>query len=144
MKPITKKALLAGVAMSVVVSLAAVGVHYSQENRVMAAEKEASTSKQLAHMVYFTCANEADTKQLVANCKKYLGEHPGTVYFSVGTLNPDLKREVNVTDFSVALNLVFKDRAAQDVYQESPRHQEFISSSKSLWNKVRVYDSDIQ
>jgi hypothetical protein len=65
-------------------------------------------------------------------------------YFSVGTLNSELKREVNDRDFDVALHLVFKNQAAHDRYQEHPRHLAFINEAKDLWSKVRVFDSDIR
>ena len=65
-------------------------------------------------------------------------------YFSVGTLNPELKRDVNDRDYDVALHLVFTNRAAHDRYQDHPRHQAFIGECKDLWSKVRVFDSDIR
>ena len=51
---------------------------------------------QLAHMVYFTLKDRsaAAIDKLVAACHRYLTDHPGTVYFSVGTL-ADLARPVN-------------------------------------------------
>lgn len=126
------------------VSCAALAWRNIPENRLMAAEKDAAKkSSQLAHMVFFTAARPEDRQPLIDACQKYLSNHPGVVYFSVGALNPDLKREVNDQDFDVALHLVFKDRAAHDTYQDSPRHQDFVNH-KSLWKKVRVFDSDLQ
>lgn len=106
----------------------------------------ASSSKQLAHMVYFTIedATQAKIDSLVTDCKTYLDNHPGLVYFSVGTLNPDLARPVNARDYHVALNVVFENREAHDVYQTAPRHIEFINRQKANWKQVRVYDSDLQ
>jgi hypothetical protein len=97
----------------------------------------------LAHMVYFTLKDKsaAEKDKLVAACKKYLSKHPGTVYFSAGTLAEDLKRPVNDRDFDVALHLVFKNRAAHDQYQTAKRHEQFIEENKDNWTKVRVFDS---
>ncbi|OHB82013.1 MAG: stress responsive protein [Planctomycetes bacterium RBG_16_64_10] len=98
---------------------------------------------QLAHMVYFSLkdnSNEAKQK-LVAACKKYLSGHEGTVYFSAGARATDMNRPVNVQDFDVSLNLVFKDKAAHDRYAEHPRHLEFIREYQAGWAKVRVFDS---
>ncbi|RUL86330.1 Dabb family protein [Tautonia sociabilis] len=97
----------------------------------------------LAHMVFFTLANrsEEDAQKLVDACQKYLSGHEGTVYFSVGTRAEELDRDVNVTDFDVALHLVFDSKAAHDTYQEHPRHLEFIEKNRSLWSGVRVFDS---
>lgn len=97
-----------------------------------------------SHMVYFTLkdssAEACDT--LVAACKKYLTDHPGTDYFAAGTL-ADSTREVNDREFHVALNLVFKDRASHDAYQVAERHDQFIAEQKDNWAKVRVFDADV-
>ncbi len=99
----------------------------------------------LAHIVYFTLADSSAQKiqELVSACHKYLSNHPGTVYFSVGTLNPDLSRPVNDRDYHVALHVVFDSRDAHDAYQIASRHIQFIEENKSNWAKVRVFDSDI-
>ena len=97
----------------------------------------------LSHDVFFTLKdNSADgKKKLVAACKKYLSNHPGTVFFSAGVLAEDLNREVNDRDFDVALHIVFKDRAAHDQYQDAARQKQFIEENKANWKKVRVFDS---
>lgn len=97
----------------------------------------------LAHMVFFTLADRtpANRDALVAGCKKYLGEHEGTLYFSVGTRGTEFNRDVNATDWDVALHLVFKNKAAHDKYQDAPRHLKFIEENKALWGKVAVFDS---
>jgi hypothetical protein len=141
-----QRAVWLGAVVAVVISVAAMVAHYSQENLVMAADEKKAGDGQLAHMVFFTLreSNEANRKRLVEACKKYLDGHAGVVYFSVGTLNPELKREVNDQDFDVALHLVFKDKAAHDKYQDHARHLAFIEDSKALWSKVRVFDSDVR
>ncbi len=107
--------------------------------------ESSSAETMLAHMVYFTLKDNsppAITKMLEA-CRKYLTGHPGTVFFAVGTLTPDLAREVNVRDFDIALQVVFKNRAAQDQYQVAERHIQFITENKENWAKVRVFDADV-
>ena len=78
----------------------------------------------LGHMVYFTLkdASPAAIDKLIADARHYLAGHPGTVFFAVGRLVPDLTRPVNQTDFHVALQIVFADRKAHDDYQVHPRH----------------------
>ncbi len=98
----------------------------------------------LGHMVYFKLKDDspAAIEALVSAAKKYLSGHPGTVHFSVGTVVPDLSREVNQKDFDVALHVVFESRQAHDEYQVHPRHLEFINENKANWGKVRVFDAD--
>ena len=102
-------------------------------------------TRNFSHMVYFTLkdASPAACEALVAECKKYLNGHDGTEYFSAGVLG-DTTRDVNDRDYHVALNLVFKDRAAHDAYQVAERHDEFIAANKENWAKVRVFDSYVE
>jgi hypothetical protein len=99
----------------------------------------------LAHMVYFTLkdGSPAAVEKQLAECRKYLTNHPGTVYCGIGTRTPDLTRDVNVTDFHVGLHLVFRNRAAHDAYQVHPRHLQFIEQNKPHWASVRVFDADV-
>jgi quinol monooxygenase YgiN len=97
----------------------------------------------LAHIVYFTLKESTpeNVEALIAACDKYLSGHPGTLYYSAGSLVPDLTREVNQRDWDVALHVVFESREAHDVYQTAPRHLQFIEENKATWAKVRVFDS---
>jgi hypothetical protein len=97
----------------------------------------------LGHMVYFTLKDNSPgaVEAMLTACRKYLTGHPGTTFFAVGTLVPDLTRPVNQTDFDVALQVVFESRAAHDAYQVAPRHVQFIEENKANWAKVRVFDA---
>lgn len=103
-----------------------------------------SSGPLLAHMVYFTLKDgaPAEVDKLIAACRKYLTDHPGTTFFAVGT-PADLARPVNDRDFHVALQVVFDRRAAHDAYQTAPRHLQFIEENKANWAKVRVFDADV-
>jgi hypothetical protein len=102
-----------------------------------------SQRTKLAHIVYFTLkeSSPAAVEALVAACDKYLDGHPGILYYSAGSLVPDLTREVNQRDWDVALHVVFDSRASHDIYQTAPRHLQFIEENKPTWAKVRVYDA---
>lgn len=99
----------------------------------------------LGHMVYFTLKDHSPsaTEKLVSACRTHLTGHEGTVFFAVGTVVPDLTREVNQRDFHVALQLVFQSREAHDRYQVHERHQRFIAENRDNWQKVRVFDANI-
>lgn len=118
----------------------------SWEKPVVAADSSASSEHQVGHMVFFTLKDRTaqQREKLVGLCQKYLSGHPGTVYFSAGTIAEDLKRDVNDRDFDVALHVVFKNKKSHDDYQTAPRHLSFIEEGKPMWAKVRVFDSYIQ
>jgi stress responsive alpha/beta barrel protein len=141
-----KRLLMLGAVVAVIISVAALTVYLSQENRAMAADQKRGGGPELAHMVFFTLkeTSDANREKMVRACKDYLSGHDGVVYFSVGTRNEALEREVNDKEYDVALHLVFKDKAAHDTYQEHARHKKFISDTQSLWSKVRVFDSDVR
>ena len=99
----------------------------------------------LSHSVFFTLhdASPAAVEKLLSACRKYLTDHPGTVFFGVGTLNRELNRPVNDQAFDVALHVVFESKAAHDAYQIAPRHLKFIEENKPDWKQVRVFDADL-
>ena len=102
--------------------------------------------KALAHDVYFSLndASPAARAELVAACQRYLTGHKGTLSFSVGVVAAELARPVNDRDFDVALHITFASRAAHDLYQEHPRHEQFIAEQQENWKRVRVFDSLIE
>lgn len=97
----------------------------------------------LAHNVFFALIDNSATAKarLVEACKKYLTNHPGTVFFGVGTLAEELNRPVNDRDFDVGLHIIFQNQKYHDAYQDAPRHEQFIEENKANWKKVRVFDS---
>lgn len=97
----------------------------------------------LAHHVFFTLADdsEASVNRLLAACEQYLTDHDGVLDFAVGRRDTTLNRPVNNTDYHVSLHIVFRDRAAHDVYQTAPRHLEFIAQEKETWKSVAIFDS---
>jgi hypothetical protein len=109
------------------------------------AEAADAQEPMLSHDVYFTLNDNspAAKEKLVAACKKYLADHPGTVWFAAGPRAEEFQRDVNDRDYDVALHLVFKNKAAHDQYSVHPRHQQFIEENKENWKKVRVFDSYI-
>lgn len=114
--------------------------HTTRQGTSMAADK---TAKPLAHIVYFELNDSTpeNRAKLVAACKKYLTKHEGELYFGVGTVASDLSREVNQKDWDVGLHIVFDGKAAHDKYADHPRHVDFINECKSMWKKVRVFDT---
>lgn len=104
-----------------------------------------SADSGLSHLVFFTLKDRSPemVKKLLEECNKYLNNHPGLKYFAVGTLTPDLTRDVNDRDYDVNLVTVFENREAHDAYQVASRHLEFIERNRDNWKQVRVFDSDL-
>lgn len=97
----------------------------------------------LAHTVFFDLNDDdpAAVQALVDGCYKYLAPHDGIVYFSAGARHADYQRDVNDLDFDVALTIVFENTAAQDAYQVTEPHMQFIEEFNANWERVRVFDS---
>ncbi len=106
---------------------------------------KAAKGPMIAHNVYFSLNDNsaAARHKLVEACKKYLADHPGTVFFAAGVVGKDFDRPVNDRDYDVALHLVFVDKAAHDKYQDAAKHKQFIDENKDNWKKVRVFDSEV-
>jgi len=100
-------------------------------------------NQMLAHIVFFTLKDnsEAAQQRLVDACVKYLSDHPGTKFFSAGKRAEAFSREVNDSEFHVALHVIFATKEDHDRYQDAPRHQQFIEENKDNWKQVRVFDS---
>jgi hypothetical protein len=100
----------------------------------------------LAHMVFFKLKDRSEESRdkFVASCLKYLSNHEGTVYFSVGTLTDEtIEPAVNDRDYDVALHAVFESKEAEGKYLKNPRHLKFVDENKANFAKVRVFDSYI-
>ena len=100
---------------------------------------------QLAHMVFFGLKDHSkeSRERFLASCQKYLADHEGTVYFSIGTIaeDKDVEEPVSVKDFDVALHVVFENKAAKAKYLASERHKQFVDENRESFAGVRVFDS---
>lgn len=134
------KKLLRSLTWVGLVAMIGVFVSLKTGNSTMAADAQEPL---LVHNVYFALNDNSpeNVQKLVAACRKYLTDHPGTVFFACGGV-ANLDRSVNDRDWDVGLHVIFKNRAAHDQYQEAPRHLQFIQENKANWKKVRVFDSD--
>lgn len=98
----------------------------------------------LVHNVFFTLKDDSPSarEHLVAECRKYLSDHAGTVFFGAGPRAEPYQRPVNDQEYHVGLHVIFESREAHDAYQVDPRHLEFIENNKDGWERVRVFDND--
>ncbi len=109
----------------------------------MTVQAEPDADPYLTHTVFFDLKDkdEAAVQALVNGCYEYLAPHDGIVYFSAGPRHTEYQREVNDLSFDVALTIVFEDTAAQDAYQVTEPHLQFIDEFNGNWASVRVFDS---
>ena len=121
-------------------SIMAIGVMLAMSG---AANADDHAEPYLTHSVFFDLNDDdpAAVQALVDGCYKYLAPHDGIVYFSAGARHADYQREVNDLDFDVALTIVFESTAAQDAYQVTEPHLQFIDEFNANWERVRVFDS---
>jgi hypothetical protein len=113
---------------------------------LLSASSPAKTPQpQLSHAVYFSLQHDSPEARarLVAGCRKYLSGHEGTLFFAAGTRATEMVRDVNDRDWDVSLLIVFRNKAAHDVYAKHPRHMKFIAEYAKDWSKVRVFDSNL-
>jgi hypothetical protein len=95
-----------------------------------------------SHVVIFWTdpAQPGAVDELVAGAERYLRQAPGIVHFMVGRKVGSHRPVVDQT-YQVGLNIVFKDKAAQDAYQQHPAHLEFVEKIfKRVCQRAVVYD----
>ena len=117
----------------------AVGVGVKGTARTEAAEA-APAGQMIGHMVYFTLndASDAAKAKLVADCKKYLTNHPGEMYFGelTAVLQDSLLDDPGVhrrTVKSLLQNLLTWCEALgiERVTVDRPRHSQRITMNES-------------
>jgi restriction endonuclease len=106
------------------------------------AAKPQKLKNKFIHHVYFWLKNNSskkDKQKLIEGLKTltdiktidmyHIGEPAGT------------SRDVIDSSYSLSWMLVFKNKEAQDRYQDDPVHLQFVKEYSHLWSKVVVYDS---
>ena len=92
-------------------------------------------------VIFWTQPNKPGAaEELIAGAEKFLRPIPGIVHFHVGRMAPS-PRPVVDQSYQVALNIVFRDKKAQDDYQAHPMHVEFVDKVfKPNCARCVVYD----
>jgi hypothetical protein len=111
-------------------------------------EKEKSTANEqgnFAHTVYFWLNNPdnmVERDAFEASLTNFLDNSEYIQTMHVGVPAATGQRDVVDASYTYSLLLTFKDKAAQDKYQDDVVHKQFIEESSYLWSKVVVYDSE--
>jgi len=94
------------------------------------------------HTVFFWMnagVGEADRRQLVDDCRLFLGKIP--VVRQLWSGRPAMTpREVVDNSYDIGLTVVLDDKDGHDVYQQHPLHLEFIQRNKHHWKRVQIFD----
>ena len=97
----------------------------------------------ISHCVIFWLKPDADAdaaEVLLAGCYQYLKDLPGVVNFHAGKMVPSHRPMVDQSN-QAGLNVIFKDKAAEEAYQIHPTHLEFVEKVfKPLCEKAVIYD----
>lgn len=102
--------------------------------------------KGILHQVYFWLKNTgsaADTAALLKGLAT-LRRIPGVQQLFIGVPASTENRDVVDNSFAVSELMFFANEAAQAAYQLHPIHKKFVAEYSHLWERVVVYDSQIQ
>lgn len=96
----------------------------------------------LNHTVFFWLKDTVTTEERTAFEKDLRGLEaiPGIEQFEVGQPAPTPHRPVIENSYDFALMTLVADVEAQDVYQQHPIHQDFVTKWKPHFEKIVVYD----
>lgn len=98
----------------------------------------------LVHTVYFwlkpelTEAQRADFRRGVESLSAIISVEKLYVGVPAGVAD----RPIVDKSFSVALTVICQNVAAHDAYQVDPIHLAFVSTFKTFWSRVQIYDAE--
>lgn len=96
----------------------------------------------LMHNLYFSLKDKSadNIAKFTDICVKYLSQHPGIQQFTTGGLT-DIKRDVSVRNFEVAVSIIYESRSAYEEYLKSKLHLEFFTASAGMIDNTYIFDS---
>lgn len=98
----------------------------------------------LVHQVFFWLKKpDKDLKAVMKGCKE-IGKLKSAHSYQVGVPAATVKRDVIDDSYHIALTVNFKSIEDHDLYQVDPVHLQFIEEHKDKWEKVQVYDFDVE
>ena len=100
----------------------------------------------IVHHVFFWLKNPSskeDLNKLLAGVRS-LKKIKTVRQLYVGVPATTEKRDVVDNSYHVSELMFFDDLAGQKAYQDDPIHQKFIADCSHLWDKVVVYDTQVE
>src|SRR6185369_15400493 len=120
--------------------------HYTTSStvtqQVERVESPAEKPPEFVHCVFFTLKPEVTDDQIeefVKDCY-FLKQIPSVRKLDAGRRDEGMTRDVNVTDYTLAVVVSFDDKAGHDLYNAHPVHQKLVEKHKDQWSSVRVFD----
>lgn len=97
------------------------------------------------HDLYFSLKDKSpeNIKKFTDICVEYLAGHPGIQQFSTGGLT-DIKRNVSVRNFDVAVSIIYESKKAYDDYLTSKKHEDFFPATAGMIDNTYIFDSYIK
>lgn len=94
------------------------------------------------HNLYFelTDKSPASIARFTEICVKYLSKHPGILQFTTGGLT-DIKRDVSVRNFDVAVSIIYDSKKAYDDYLKSKEHDAFFPATAGMIANTYIFDT---
>jgi len=97
---------------------------------------------EFVHCVFFTLKPEVtDDKieEFIKDCY-LLKQIPSVRKLDAGRRDDRMTRDMNVTDYTIAVVVYFDDKAGHDLYNTHPVHQKLVEKHKDQLSSVRVFD----
>lgn len=98
----------------------------------------------IVHQVFFWLKDPKSHLHSVMEGCKTIGKLATASSYQVGIPAPTAKREVIDDSYHIALTVNFKSIADHDLYQEDPDHLGFIAEHGDKWEKVWIYDFEVE
>ena len=104
--------------------------------------KDGNFPQGMFHNLYFSLTDKspASIQKFTDICIKYLSRHPGIRQFTTGGLT-DIKRDVSVRNFDVAVSIIYESKKAYDEYLKSKEHDEFFPATSGMIKDTYIFDT---
>lgn len=115
----------------------------AEQSNTLVRQQAAPVQQKFMHCVFFTFkpdTPDAAIEGMVSDSYKILGQIPSVREVHAGRRDPRMTRDVNATDYTVGLVIVFDDKAGHDLYNDHPLHNQLVDKYKQHWAGVKVYD----
>ena len=130
----------------IVAGAGAFGYHVSHaKNRIISMNKKPKMGM-LQHNVYFwvkESVNKEEKNKFEQGMKDFVSAVKEIHKAEIGVPAATEDRDVVDHSFGYALFVSFKSIDDHNVYQKHAAHEKFINDFSDLWEKVKVYDSEL-